>query len=74
MNKRYTAVIEIYALAATYPPEGAALRDATQFTALGFLQRTATKQELLTLVTLGHDLAYMSDESFRVLAQLLRDL
>jgi hypothetical protein len=73
MNKRYAATLDIYALTATYPLEATALREVTQLTALAYLQRKATKQELLTLLRLAKDLGYTNEELYKLHTQFLAD-
>ncbi len=62
MNARYSAVLDIFALVATYPAEVRVLRDATQSTALSYVRGDATANDLRLLLSLARDLGYASHE------------
>jgi len=70
-DRRYNAVLDVYALTSLYPQEAAALRAATQLTALAYLRKRADKQELLVLLRLATDLGYISEELYTLHTKFL---
>ncbi len=62
METRMRAVLDVVALIATYPPEGRVLAEYTIATAIEYLQRRATAQDVGTLLELARLLGYVSDD------------
>ena len=71
MNARYAAVLDIFALVATYPLEARVLREATQTTALAYVRGETTASELRLLLSLACDLGYASSELVEAHQQFL---
>lgn len=71
MNDRYAAVLDVYALVATYPCEAHALAIHTQREALLFLDGKSS-EKLLTLLQLALDLGYVDEELVNVHKTYLR--
>jgi hypothetical protein len=63
---RYAAILDIYALVATYPAEAEALVLITQLTALSYLQRKTHKRELVILLLLARDLGYITADAYEL--------
>lgn len=72
MNSRYNAVLDIFALVATYPKEASALRVATQKTAIAYARKKASKSELKLLLCLAKDLHYVEEDLHDLHTSFLR--
>jgi hypothetical protein len=65
LTRKYRAVLDVYALIATYPTQAEVLASYTEYTALCYLQNKVQKRELITLLRLAKDLGYKSDELYQ---------
>ena len=64
MNKRYDAVLDVFALVVLYPMEAEALKRLTIETALRYLHGKAKTADLTILLRLAIDLGYLEEELY----------
>jgi hypothetical protein len=70
-QQRYDAVLDVYALLATYPAEASSLAVFTQHAALGYLKSAKQKRYLVLLLQLGRDLGYVEADLYETYTEFL---